>query len=168
MKKKIIFYSLVALVTTCTLIITYFFTRPKEAPIMATFSTLLEGQVDYKNLEDYVIAQDGPVYLFIYNSNDYDSDYVIKNVIEPLLQKHQLDKVDNLHFVNLYELEVSNDDTKRYLKNNFSITTYPSFIAVEITEEGKEIKDMLVWDSTSPYSSESLETWLTNNNLLEE
>lgn len=162
MKNKISFY-MIALVACLVLLFSiHYLAKPEEMPVVTRNS--VSGQLAYDKVNEYVYQQNDTVYLFFFSSKEADSTYVINNILNPLLKETKLEAFENLYFVDLAELP--DDVSDKYTKNQWGFYNLPSFLGMKIENNKVEISDLLEWDTTNPYTAETVKNWLIKNKII--
>ena len=69
-----------------------------------------------------------------------------------------------LYYVDLAGSDYLNNSNK--LMNKWGFSNYPTFLVMTIENSTVTVTDKLEWNSTSPYTIDSVRNWLKSHNLL--
>lgn len=167
MKRKIILYLILIALIAVAIAVLSILHQPKSAPVLEK-DTSIKSSLDYHSVNQYVYEQNQEVCLFFYSSTDSDSEFVIDNMLSPILTEYGVDQFDRLIYVDLATLSDAEIE-HNYIKNNWGFYRYPTFTVLKITNEaGLQTKDTLQWDAASPYSSTQVRQWLIDHQIIQE
>ena len=162
MSKKNKFYLIVLLLTFILLSIVYFLTRPKEAPVIN--NQTVNYELSYNSVNQFIYNRGEKVCIFVYNKDDIDSTTVINNYLEPIKEENRITTYPSLYYVDLSK--ISDDEIDNYIKVNFNINHYPTFMVMSISNSKVIIEDVLEWDNENPYSINDVRDWLKKHSMI--
>ena len=160
--RKVIFYLCTICISISVLCFIHYTWKPEEMPVVSRNNTT--GHLTYDKVNEFVYQKEGYVYLFFFSSNQADSQIVIDNILQPILEEKRITSIDKLYYVDLSTLP--NDVSDKYTKNQWGFYNCPAFIAMKIENNKVDIKDILEWDSTNPYTIETVRNWLLDHKLI--
>lgn len=163
MKNKIIFYGIALFIVMTSLVYVYCQSLSKDTPVVPKTKT--NGHLSYDNVNQFVLEQEKEVALFFFSSTDTDSQHVIENMLGTIQYNLRLEKIPNLYFVDLATLPDNVGD--KYTKNSWGFYHYPTFTVMKINKDQIEIKDILEWDATNPYTIDDVHKWLQDHKLID-
>ena len=162
MKKKIVFYLIAIGLSIGVLFFLYKILQPEEMPVV--YRSVVANQLRCEEVNEFVYQEDEPVYLFFFSSKEADSQFVIDNMINPILKEYNLNAINNLYYVDVAEL--SDDISQKYTKNQWGFYNCPTFLSMTIKNNAVEVTDLMEWDYTNPYTTDSVRTWLQEHKLI--
>ena len=160
--RKVIFYVSALCIILSALCFVHYNWKPEEMPVVARNNTT--NYLTYDKVNEYVYQQNSYVYLFFFSSNEADSQFVIDNILNTILKENNLTSIKDLQYVDLSSLP--NELSDKYTKNNWGFYNYPTFVRMKIENNKVELSDILEWDSTTPYSIETVRNWLKDHKLI--
>ena len=162
MKRKFVVYLSAVIAVALIITAVYFLTRPSAAPVITRVTT--SNDIQYSDVNQFVYDQDKSVCFFFYSSEDTDSQFVIKQMLDVIKTEYAITTYSKLYYVDLAGSDYLNNSNK--LMNKWGFSNYPTFLVMTIENSTVTVTDKLEWNSTSPYTIDSVRNWLKSHNLL--
>ncbi len=162
MKRKFLVYLSVVIAVALIITAVYFITKPSAAPVITRVTT--SNDIQYSDVNQFVYDQDKSVCFFFYSSDDTDSQFVIKQMLDVIKEEYAITTYTKLYYVDLAGSEYLDNSNK--LMNKWGFSSYPTFLVMKIDNSTVTVTDKLEWDSTSPYTIDSVRNWLKSHSLL--
>lgn len=162
MKRKFVVYLSAVIAVALIITAVYFLTRPSNAPVITRVTT--SNDIQSSNVNQFVYDQDKSVCFFFYSSQDTDSQFVIKQMLDVIKTEYAITTYSKLYYVDLAGSDYLNNSNK--LMNKWGFSNYPTFLVMTIENSTVTVTDKLEWNSTSPYTIDSVRNWLKSHNLL--
>ena len=162
MKRKFVVYLSAVIAVALIITAVYFLTRPSNAPVITRVTT--SNDIQSSNVNQFVYDQDKSVCFFFYSSQDTDSQFVIKQMLDVIKTEYAITTYSKLYYVDLAGSDYLNNSNK--LMNKWGFSSYPTFLVMKIENSTVTVTDKLEWNSTSPYTIDSVRNWLKSHNLL--
>ena len=161
MVKKIVFSALIALCIYSLGVFAFCTVEPKaedNTPISLT-------TVDYRTLDDYLVASgNGTVhYLLFYSDYNDDSIYVKDTVINSVSQSSSIDVNELIEIVDVSQVDEAQLNAS--ISERFGVKNYPFFACVHVEDGSIIIDSVLPYDIDSPLKASELQTWLEENGV---
>jgi len=160
MLKKIMFTLLTLILIMSGAVILYRIFEPE------TQSTVTSAKLDYDSLYEYLTSssEGSAHYLLFVSEESIDSQYVLDSLLSSVQSDTGTQIGRIIEAVDITELERSMRTYK--LKEDWGLTYYPSFLAVEIQDGVPVVQSSLEWNPDAPLSVEQVEEWLEDNGLI--
>lgn len=164
MLKRILFTLMALLAIYSGAVVIYFSNRPQLAET-SSLSANSGNVLYYDTLRDYTLNSGASAthYYFFCTSEDNNCAFVEDTVVRDTERATSLDLSSLIEFVDITRLVDAMDTDRLY--TDWTITSYPAFVAVKNNNGQIEIENTLVWKDDDPISSQSLIAWLKLNNL---
>ena len=162
MKRKFVVYLSAVIAVALIITAVYFLTRPSAAPVITRVTT--SNDIQYSDVNQFVYDQDKSVCFFFYSSEDTDSQFVIKQMLDVIKTEYAITTYSKLYYVDLAGSDYLNNSNK--IMNKWGFSNYPTFLVMTIENSTVTVTDKLEWNSTSPYTIDSVRNWLKSHNLL--
>lgn len=160
MFKKLIFTYLIFLCVFSFGIVAYRIFEPRDTVTQTDTSNYLA----YESLEAYITQGSQNVhYLFFYSRNNNDCIYV-HDTLFPLVENDIGIRLNSIiETVDITEVDETLETTELF--QTWSINSYPSFVAIKVSDGEIQMINKLEWSNTSTMTMQSIEEWLLENNL---
>lgn len=164
MLKRIMFTCLTLLVIYSGVIVGYKIFEPETAEEIAD-SAMTSQSLDYETLKDYTLNSGTSVthYYFFGSSKTNDSLYVMNTVLRSVNRDTAVDLSSLIEYVDVAPLE--DTMTTSQLNTDWTVTSYPAFVACQVQDGQIVILNKLEWNANSPMSEDNVIQWLIENGL---
>ena len=162
MKRKFVVYLSAVIAVALIITAVYFLTRPSKAPVITRVTT--SNDIQSSDVNQFVYDQNSSVCFFFYSSEDTDSQFVIKQMLDVIKSEYAITTFSKLYYVDLAESDYLDNSNK--LMNKWGFSSYPTFLVMKIDKSNVTVTDKLEWNSTSPYTIASVRNWLKSHSLL--
>jgi hypothetical protein len=158
------FTFLTLLVIYSGVIVGYKIFEPENAEEIAD-SAMTSSSLDYDTLKDYTLNSGASAihYYFFGSSKTNDSLYVMNTVLRSVNRDTSVDLSTLIEYVDISSLE--DTGTTQRLKDDWTVSTYPAFVACQVQDGQIVILNKLEWNANSPMSEDNIIQWLVENGL---
>lgn len=161
MLKKIMFTFLTLLMVYSTSVVAYRIFEPRDNSSKIDTSSFLA----YDSLKSYVQEGSSNVhYLFFYSAMNNNSVYLYNTVFTTVNSDKDITLTSLIETVDITELD-EKLETKR-LSEDWSISSYPAFVAVSVENGEITINNKLEWTNEKSITARDIEDWLQLNGLI--
>ncbi len=161
MLKRILFTVMTFLLVYSAILVGYKIFEPHQDET----HTYNLDMLDYDTLRDYTLnsGRSAIHYYFFCSPEEADCIYVQNTLIYSTANATELNLRDIIEYVNLSQV-VEGTRLAR-LKEEWGLTTYPSFLACHNENEKIVVDNVLEWNPEQPLSTDNLISWLRLNGL---
>ena len=85
-------------------------------------------------------------------------------MLDVIKSEYAITTFSKLYYVDLAESDYLDNSNK--LMNKWGFSSYPTFLVMKIDKSNVTVTDKLEWNSTSPYTIDSVRNWLKSHSLL--
>lgn len=138
----------------------YLYFQPRE-DIKDPFKSLNSEPVVYANLLSHVSVE--PKAYFFCSLENADCLYTMHEVIEPLLVSANTMQFDQIHFVDISEIDAN--ILPSALKQHLGFSRYPAFVMVSKVDTRLYAHSVYEWNDEQIFTPLGLKAWMVENGL---
>ena len=164
--KGILYIVLFLTVIGSILALSYKNNKPQQVTYQASSAMMTSRnvEVNFDNLEQKLLQEDGTYFLWLCDQEDIDCQYVESKYMVPILETLKVTEFENLHKVNFTNCPYSTAK----LMERYNINSTLAFVKVEVNNGVIEYTDSLTWTDDNNFTFEDLQDWLYKHNIWQE
>ncbi|MDI9540525.1 MAG: hypothetical protein QM204_03505 [Bacillota bacterium] len=164
MIKRIIFYVLVLTLIFFGVYKVYQSYKPKE-----TENPVIEINYEFDivlTIEDFnelIISSEEPLNVIFFDSSSINSQYLFNTILTEIMINNEIEKIENLIYVNLVDFDISEYSSFR-LKYGFS--SVPACANMSYSEGLIVVNNIIEESNNNILTIQMVQDWLVKNNLI--
>ncbi len=164
MIKRGIFYTLIIVLIVFGVYQIYQSYKPKE-----TVNPVLEINYEFdevltiEQFNELIINSEEPLNVIFFDSSSINSQYLFNTILTEIMQNNEIEKIENLIYVNLVDFEISEYSSFR-LKYGFS--SVPACANMSYTEGLIVVNSIIEETDNNIFTIQIVQDWLVKNKLI--
>ncbi len=164
MIKRFIFYTLILVLIFFGVYKIYQTYSPKESG-----NPVIEIDYEFDNvltIEEFnqlIVNSEEPLNVIFFNSSSINSQYFFNTIIKEIMTANEIEKIENLVYVNLVDFDISEYSSFR-LKYGFS--SVPACANMNYIEGLIVVNNIIEESSNNVFTIQIVQDWLVKNNLI--